>query len=220
MLPKPEGWTIVVVGHWNRAILTPAWVGKEVFGESAVEVLLSPSPTAPVVYRAPSVEVQLFDDRLILHPRELTDEGLLAAEESCCKVLKALPHTPLTGVGVNFRFEERSPSDELLDMFNAPDAAVLFEQGWEISRRTLVRRLRRDANTLHLTLTLDEGDSRVDIQCNFHTDTEDAIAESTTKAADTAREAIDKRVLELRDTSLQLLRSVYHLKTVEEKIEV
>jgi len=170
-------------------------------------------PMAPVIYRGPGVGIQVLNDRLVFFPRELNEKNLLGTERACCSVLRDLPHTPVTAIGVNFGFVERDPSEELLGLFNLSDVGSILQERWQMRQRKLVRKLSREESTLNLSLTLEEEEGRVDVECNFHTDTPSDQPDRS--PADMASEAIDGRVLELRDTCLHLLEAVYHLQVEE-----
>lgn len=52
MVPRHEGWTVVLAGHWNRMIFTPAWVGQHLFqAGQQLETLVAILPVLPLIYQ-------------------------------------------------------------------------------------------------------------------------------------------------------------------------
>ncbi len=140
-------------------------------------------------------------------PLNLADDAvLLRAEGMARSMLQALPETPVQAVGINFGFREQIPPGHVLAMFNDVDDAELGQQGWATGERKLARRLTRDNDALALTMTYN-GES-VDIDFNFHTDTQaNAVAQQAVEA---------RRSLRLRDAAIDLLRQTYHLELEED----
>jgi len=205
MRRKSDGWNIVIAGLWNRAIFTPEWVSELLFHEPEVETLLSIMPYLPIIYRNQQVAIEVSAARLVFRPRQLDDACLRAAETMAHAVLDKLRDTPLLGIGVNFSFVEESPGRGLVKLFDFADNPQLLEAGWDLHDRRIVRKIRHDNDTMNLTLLFD-GRS-VTAEFNYHTDT---------TSNQTAREAIQGRVLGLRDTAIRLLQQVYHLEVAED----
>jgi hypothetical protein len=120
-------------------------------------------------------------------------------------ILRALPETPVRGLGINFAFREPAPAGNLLDLFNFGDNVRLAEAGWDVGERKITRRLSREGNTLNLTLGFDN--ERLDIDCNFHTDPDDNDAAIAAVAPD--------RVIQLRDMAIAMLDELYGLQLEE-----
>lgn len=203
-----DKWTIVVVGQWNPRIFAPPWVAKNLFpsadlGDVQMEVLL-----LPVDYHARlsvgSVVLIPTNEKVIVGVRSAADEALAAAEDVALRVLDLLPHTPVTGVGVNFGYVEDDPSPRLLGLLGLPDLGELSNYGAQISRTEITRRLQIDTHALNLTLALEDG--RVELGLNFHHDTPDTVS---------AANALRGQVRKLRMLGYNVLQEVYGL-TAEE----
>jgi hypothetical protein len=205
MRRKSEGWSIVLAGLWNRSIFTPEWVNELLFREPEVETLLSVMPHLPIIYRNRQVALEVSAARLVFRPRQLNDEHLRATETMAHAVLDKLRDTPLLAVGVNFAFVEGNPGRPLVRLFDFADNGQLTEVGYDLQERRIVRGLIQGADTLNLTLLFDG--QAVKAEFNYHT---------ATTSNQTAREAVNRRVLRLRDAAIRLLGEVYHLELNEE----
>ena len=142
-------------------------------------------------------------DRQLL-PDNLGKLGGADKTQSLRCTINKLQDTPLLAVGVNFGFVEESPRRDLIKRFDFTDNPLFGGAGWELQERRIVRKMKREQDTVNLTLTFDGQE--VTIEFNYHTDTTNNEA---------AREAIQGKVLRLREASLQLLSKVYLLE--EEK---
>jgi hypothetical protein len=125
-------------------------------------------------------------------------------------VLHALPNTPLIGIGVNFSFVERDPPRPVLELLNLSDARAIARAGWDSSEIAVARKLTGPLGMLQLSLV--QGAEGVDIVLNFHADTP-GPPEAASAAA---QQAIDGRVVQLRDAALGFLREIYGLRLDEE----
>lgn len=207
MRRRPEGWNIVLAGFWNRMIFTPEWVAERVFGQNDFETYVALLPVLPVVFKGPSVSMEVSLARLLFRPRKPADEAhLSSAEEMARKVLSALPETPMQAIGVNFSYIEDFPSDSLRAVFNDNDPKELAEMGWAINERKVVRRLTRRDDTLNLAMTYDGNTVTFDL--NYHMDT---------SSNEAARLAIKEgRVLALMHQGIALLQSAFYLDLEED----
>jgi hypothetical protein len=161
-------------------------------------------PYLPIVYRNPQVAIEVSPVRLVFRPRQIDEVCLRAAEEMAHTVLGKLKDTPLIGVGVNFAFVEDSPRADLVELFNFPDDPTLADNGWAVRERRLVRQVRREDDTLNMSLIFDG--QKIAIEFNFHTETSENSA---------ALQAVNQRAIGLRDAAVKLLNDVYKLEPSE-----
>jgi len=171
-----------------------------VFPDEETETMISFLPHFPLVYQVPQVAVQVGGSNLIVRPRTLDDECIERAETIALTILERLPETPLRGVGINFGFVEETPSAALVQLFDFGDNGDVSAAGWNIEERRLSRKLILNDETLNLTLLFDG--SEVNIDFNFHTET---------NSNPTAQTAVTNRMLRLREAALTFLDSIYHL---------
>src|ERR1051326_5820594 len=100
-------WTVVVVGAWNRAILTPSGVARHLFGlegEPVVQVELPLEYQGPIKISYGSLTVVPATDRIIVEMGDATYDNLGAACEIARRALEGLPETPVRAAGINLRY--------------------------------------------------------------------------------------------------------------------
>lgn len=203
MKPKENSWSIVVAGAWNRMIFTPDWVGKKIFGVDHMETLVPLMPRAPTVYQVPNMQLAIEDGKLAIRPRQYEVSVLEQAEATVITVLELLPHTPVSGVGVNLAFVEENPTPDLLTMFNLKDDAG-FTDTWQIAAKEIRRQLAKGVDDEILNLTLSYTSERaVEFDGNFHC----AAADATSAA-----NKVKGRTKVYLETFTRLLLDVYKLK--------
>jgi hypothetical protein len=209
MVPKEDGWNVVLAGFWNRSIFLPEWALPRLFPahelpghEVQTEVALLQA--LPLIYRDRQVAMEISGGRLAFRPQILNDECLLRCEQMARAMLVALPETPVHAVGINFSYREELAPGHVLAMFNEVDEAELEHQGWVIGERRLTRKLTRGEDTLSLVMTF--GGEVVNFDLNFHSE----IVAGRNISAEQAVAA--GRILRLRDVTMDLLRQTYHLK--------
>ena len=207
MVPKEDGWSIVINGHWNRMIFTPKWVGENIFNSPEVELLVSMVPTNPAIYRNEDVVLAVAEEKVSINLRKLNVVCMEDAEAKATRILNILSHTPVSAIGVNFAFIEESPSDPLLKIFGNPhDAEIARVFGADISKRTLTRAVKLDGVVFNLALMFDG--SVVEFNANYHHSVESAAA---------AVRSIEKKTGSMHDSLLRLVDEVYGLKPAEEQ---
>ena len=114
-------WDIVLLGLWNRAILTPAGIAQRVFGlqepgtavvgadstkiENAfpLEIQFAIDWNFPPRVAYEGVVVSVFGDRIIFGPKSSKHDSLNIALGYAQNILKSLPETPVSAIGVNLR---------------------------------------------------------------------------------------------------------------------
>jgi len=164
--------SLIVVGAWNPAILSPAWILEEVLGYPSVQDVPVQMEFASVPGTMPKVTIEGISytpalDRFNLYPNELTDARLTSVENQVSRILEIVPHTPVRAFGENFEFVERSPTPEQLRIFNL--------QGNQIQECNFINELHSvnikqsyvvDDCILNLNQNLQDG--VLSIKFNFH----------------------------------------------------
>lgn len=105
---EPFDWSVVVIGRWNRAILTPAGIGKRLFKleeGTPLEVLIAIDALGPPLVKHDGLTVVAGSDRLIVQPDSLNSSRLEKACEIARNAVSSLPETPLSAIGINIKYK-------------------------------------------------------------------------------------------------------------------
>ena len=173
---------------------------RHAFHADEFEKFLAFAPSTPLIYKHNSLTLQVAEDRLIFGLATASDQVFANMELMCLEVLRNLPVTPVSAVGLNFGFSEEAPGDALLELFNSPDNQGYIAQDWNIDSCSILRSLRRADMTLNFTLTLEGGTVKID--ANFHNVAPTVVA---------AMGIIEGHCVEKRDLLLQILTDIYGL---------
>lgn len=202
---KSDECNIVIIGAWNTRIFSPQWVGLNLFPEeNSLEVVLE-SGVPFLRHRSKEVLLVPRHDRIIIGVTSVSDESINRMEETACKILSLLNHTPLMATGVNFAFAEDEPPVELLALLGNNDPLSSNELAIEITKREMSRQLKTEMGVVNLKLSLQNNE--VDLTLNFHYSTE---------SSEEAQQHLRGRVLSYRDYSLRFLNATYNLAPKQE----
>jgi hypothetical protein len=202
-----EGWTIVLLGGWNMAILTPQWISEHLVKQSTVdiEVLVTPGNQPQIRYKASDFVLTPSPQRLVFNMLRATDEVLLRLEAMVIRLLGALPHTPVSATGVNFRFSEDEDIRDLTHSFDFGDSTALADFGATVSATELLRSLSYEDTTINFKLI--HQIDKIVFDFNFHNN-----VQPTADDAMTARLAVRKlenAFVPRKTLCLRMLRQVY-----------
>lgn len=112
--------TLVITGTWNVPIFTPPWVARHLFGYPVnaeaplVQVTTVASETARTINYFQNQGFNADARRVELFANADSDASWTRLEDRAKKLLTTLPHTPIGSLGVNFRFVENNPGQDLL----------------------------------------------------------------------------------------------------------
>lgn len=202
-----EAFNVIIVGQWNPAIFSPTWVQNNVAAVAGAEVTMAlalgqvtmpPRLTVEKTNLYPSLHSLVFDCI------ELTDSALEDCAAKIGKIAHTLPHTPVQGVGINFRFHGNiDESVEFADLFTFSDAAGIDAQVYAPVSAAVKRSFRLQGDDdLNLTVEHNPGGA---IRCefNFHT--------TTGTMAVIAEKVSAVRLKGLRQQAADFLRQAYNV---------
>lgn len=175
---EPTDWTVVVVGRWNRSILTPEGIGRRLFKvppetpleiELAIDVMLPPR----VTYNG--LRVAVSSQRLIIESLGCNFAELERGRDLARNALSNLGETPVSAAGVNVKYIYKEPDDHLTRIFELMNCELddrLAPIGDRVIKRTLSRSMPVGAGNLNLTLLEDEQ-SQLLVHLNYECISED-----------------------------------------------
>ena len=134
----------MVLGAWNRAILTPAWIGQSVLGlapNSPTEILVPLDGFAPFQVRHNGVTVIPVPGQLLFQLDEPSEPLLARGMEAAQRAISELPRTPLHGCGINIRYSSPEAPISLLTNTRCSTEQLFSDRGYEL-------RVRRRGETL------------------------------------------------------------------------
>lgn len=168
--------TLVIAGAWNPAILTPSWIlknglGKELDGNNRIEISMPVDVGAFQFprYTLEDLQYTARTDALVFFPGETTEDRLQLLEKVAARILDQLGHTPVSGVGHNFEFQDEAPSIESLQTLeNAKNDLIdIAPKNWNFSSSAIITSLKRDETTIINIHRYYEG-TKLGVKFNFH----------------------------------------------------
>lgn len=199
------GWSVVIAGNWNIMIFRPEWIGRGRITDSVninIEIPIN-NPTLPPRYIFDDIILRVTNQRLTISPQNEDPETLTRIQDVAIRILKELPHTPVSGIGVNFEFIEIEPLPEILNIFNLSDLERLSDEHYIVNQSIITRKLIFNGQVINLRHKLDEN-THMTIGFNFHRDianTEEGIA------------FLGTDIILRRDQANSILERVYNLTT-------
>ncbi|MEO8019719.1 MAG: hypothetical protein ABI769_18060 [Pseudomonadota bacterium] len=176
---KLDATNVVVLGAWNPAILQPQWVAKQVFGiegDLAVQWEVSFVANAPPRFTLGDVRFMPAYDRLTLVPQGLDAAQLATCENALRTILTSLPHTPISAFGINYSFEDATPSTGLQALFlDTEGLAEAANLNFEPRAMAVQRAMAIPPYVLNFTRSLDNN-GVAGYKFNFHYDVTDTAA--------------------------------------------
>ena len=136
--------SIVLVGSFNPAILTPQWIARNALGVEAGENI-QVQMIAPVVgfgampqYSFNGITYTPSFQNVTFLLANLDVQGREHVATTIAAILEQLPHTPVVGLGFNFGFTVTTPTETLLNLLSPsgelaesfPDGATTVGRNW------------------------------------------------------------------------------------------
>lgn len=201
-------WSLVIVGRWNRAILSAQWLAKEVLGEEEIGIMFPVVGVGPPIFYTKDLNLRIVvsSESVTFVPLKDSREVLTRIEKAATHILKTLPHTPILAFGENFHYTVDGCPDELTRLLNLEDADRLGLHG-KIGGVSLKRTVNLEACELNLTLSRD-GACRIELNYHYAATPESATADAMAKR-------MEGTYVANRGHGLKLLEAVYGL-TLEE----
>lgn len=170
MSAKPFEWNVVVVGHWNPAILTPKGIAQRLLGleeETPIQVEVPLSGVDPPRVRHGGFIIVAAPDRLCITLEEPRLENLVRASQVAISALESLPETPISAVGFNIQFKLEDPPECLMRVTKAEMDDCLSDGGFAVTQTNIQRSIEFNGGLINLSVVAD-SESNMVIVFNFH----------------------------------------------------
>jgi hypothetical protein len=198
-----DEWSLVVVGKWNVAILSPEWLAREVFKQAEINIMYPILGDIFPVFEANDMRVLARPDRLIITPLKEDSALLDRIESAAINVLDILKHTPISAFGQNFHYVLDAPEESVASATAIPDAERIDREG-RVTAVSVKRSIDIDEHCLNLTIV---SGRQKKIELNYHYAVSDATAATTALRGTFAANF---------EHGLNLLRRVYELELARE----
>lgn len=166
-----SGWSVVIVGKWNPAILTPAGINKHIFGlepRTPLPVQIALDGHSPYRVGLPNEEIfVLVDSNQLLFDVVVKDFATLEKSKSLAiNALNGLPETPVLAAGWNVNYTNSEVPEKISKIFSTEVDNAFSDEGLSISAHRLGRSFEYNQGVLNMMLTREE--SGYSINFNFH----------------------------------------------------
>ena len=199
---KEESCIIVLLGNWNKYILSPGWSAKNIFNEPGLGVEIALDLGLPPRYTSEQSHVKMIptEDNVTFVALQHDDECLQKMESLAYELVSKLSYTPVRAFGVNFSFSDQANKNDLLGLFKFSDTELLSNFGSQFTFNSVRRRLIVENRTLNLAIS-NKGDE-VFFDFNFH---------YSVSGTSEVMSKIKNSVVENKKIAENLLKSVYKL---------
>lgn len=205
-----EAFNIVVLGTWNPAVFSPEWAKENLADDKTKEVVLSiamPPGIVPNRLTVDDVNVYVSPASLSIDYINYVAGRLDSSFNKLSLISDLLKHTPVSAVGINFRFTGNiTENAELLNLFSLSDAAKINSTEFQLSETVIRRSFKLEDNTT-LNLTIENKSEELRFEFNFHSEIK-SLADLKAKIS------IEKAV-SYQNQSIKFLSDVYDI-TLEE----
>ena len=160
--------TLVIVGAWNRAILSQDWVINNLLsGYQNVKVEYPINILGSLKFSTDDFTFFIFGDRLTFKALNNKEQTYRAIISIARQLLRLLSHTPINALGINFVFK----SEKIASIFNSIiDTRVLTDTiEHEIISQELIRSFDLGKSLiLNLKFHIDNSTSVIDFNFNYN----------------------------------------------------
>lgn len=164
---EEDSLSLVIVGKWNLGILTPEWVGSNIFKNNEIEVEFAlNSFDDPMRFSHGDIRIVPSNSKVAFFPQKRDDQTLRKVEEMARTLAEILTYTPVNAYGINFSIVEKDPDTFLVGKFNLEDDVAFSDGGFRIKATQLNRSIELENGILNLKVSFQED--QVKFFFNFH----------------------------------------------------
>ena len=200
---------LAITGGWNSHIfITPRWIKRYLFPEDKFTLELQGQLAQGLngqflhpCISSKDIRILLQGNKLNFIPLKNEDENLDQIQDLALQLAGYLPHTPVSGYGVNFLFTEDHVNENLVELIRPRDSEEIEKFGVSLTGGEYIRHL--ELNERALNFTVGFGSERVTFKFNFRSKINDLIG---------FKAGISKTsILELKQEAIQFISEIYNL---------
>jgi hypothetical protein len=197
--------SFIIVGKWNKHILTPEWVGKKVFKAEQLEIQfpINQPDLAPRYKSSDNILFVPAVHRCQFTAQEPYDDEML---RKICRYAKdlvsTLQYTPVSGFGTNFVFEEKSENFKQLELFNLLENDKLKQKNYTAKIIEIKRQFSLAENNF-LNFGISYTQDRIVFDFNFHY--------NAANPSEIAALTTENLFIENKKRALDLMKDIYDL---------
>ena len=168
---------LVIVGGWNRHIFTPNWIKRYLFPDEQDEFKMEIQAQFPQGFNeqfvsprilSKEVRIRLQGNRLNFTPVKNEDRHFDRIQDLALQLADYLPHTPVSGYGVNFFFADNHISEHLIDLIRPRDLEEIERFGASLAGEEYTRQLTLNGKNLNFTIGLRSAEITFKLNFYFH----------------------------------------------------
>lgn len=168
---EPIGWSVVLIGRWNPAILSPAGISKYLFKlppDQKIQIAVPLDGVSGYLVSNPdeTLVVHVEEERLQIEVPKCTFTTLAQAMQAAINAIEALPVTPISAAGFNLNFKTTTTCPELIAATDSCIDAEIAAQSYKIVGRSTGRSISFGEGKINFTVAGQDGGFHVN--CNFH----------------------------------------------------
>lgn len=165
-----ESISLVIPGNWNRHILTPNWVAKNIFQIESIQVEFAINGTLPPRYTHDKIRFIPHHSRITFIALDINESTFESIEKMSIRLLELLPHTPTNSFGINFQLIETEINPAVLTLFKFDDNAKIIDSCYtddcDIIESSIIRKIKLNDRDLNFTIV--NKTEHTEFNCNFH----------------------------------------------------
>ena len=153
--------SLVVIGKWNVFVLSPEWMSKYVFGDAKMHIEFT-VPHGSISFKANNINVIVSEDSLRIRAENGDNSNLKDIVDVLRRIVRTLAHTPVTAVGINFKYESDADMSMLFQSTKldaAKISVVQEEHRWTIDD---------GKDNMRLNIMLSTSDDKATFNFNYH----------------------------------------------------
>lgn len=161
---SPAEWSVVLIGRWNRAILTPAGIGKrllELPPNTPLAVGLPIDAIAPPQVKHSTFSIVAGSDKLIVQPTVCKFDLLDKARVIACRGITSLPETPVSAAGFNIRYSSSEIPFYIESLLDASWDASLSDNGMSILSRSIERSIKWGNGSINVSIIAEDDGCKI-----------------------------------------------------------